>query len=307
PRYDYELIEVERYFEAKGTRQFDYFSSSGCFFRCAFCADPFVFNRKWAGLEPERIGEELAHWQAKYQFTDVNFQDETFFTYQKRVTAIANQFIDRKLDFTWAGTMRADQGDRLSKEDFALLKRSGLRRVLIGVESGSQEMMDWMKKDIKIEQVYRCAAQCKTHDIAVIFPFIVGFPGESQVNFEKSLEVAAELKAMKHDFVTPIFYFKPYPGSAITQEVERNGYQLPQTIEEWAEFDYIGSSGPWMTEENYELVERFKFYNQLAFRKNGLLMRPLQAVARWRMRGWRFSFPLEKILVEKFRPKADLS
>lgn len=307
PRYNYELIDVEAYFRAKGRRQFDYFSSSGCFFRCAFCADPFVFNRKWSALEPARMGEELAYWKSKYQFTDVNFQDETFFTYRKRVIAIAEEFIRRNLDISWAGTMRADQAERLTEEDFALLKRSGLRRVLIGVESGTQEMMDWMKKDIKIEQVYEAAERCRRHDIAVIFPFIVGFPGESDEAFLASLRMAAELNSKKTDFTTPIFYFKPYPGSAITQEVVANGYTLPQRIEEWAEFDYIGSSGPWVSPERYALTERFKFYNHLAWRKNGWYMWPLQSLARWRIRKWKFGIPWEKQLVELVRPKKELS
>ena len=124
---------------------------------------------------------------------------------------------------------------------------------------------------------------------------------------EGSLRMAAELKAMKHDFTTPIFYFKPYPGSAITQEVVKNGYQLPESIDDWADVDYIGSSGPWVTDEKFQLVERFKFYNQLAYRKNGPLMWPLQSIARWRMKNFRFGMPIEKRLVEAIRPKAKLS
>jgi anaerobic magnesium-protoporphyrin IX monomethyl ester cyclase len=49
--HDYGLIPVERYFELKGKRQLDYISSQGCNFRCAFCSDPFVYGRKWVGLE----------------------------------------------------------------------------------------------------------------------------------------------------------------------------------------------------------------------------------------------------------------
>ena len=305
PRYNYDLIDVERYFVAKGRRQLDYFSSSGCFFRCSFCADPFVFNRKWSAITPARMGEELAELKAKYQFTDLNFQDETFFTYRPRVIEIAETFIDRKLNFTWAATMRADQGDRLSDEDFELLKRSGLRRLLIGVESGSQEMMDWMKKDIKLEQVYRCAERCRKYNIAVVFPFIVGFPGESEANFMATLRMAAELKGMAETFTTPIFYFKPYPGSEITQEVVRQGFQLPANIEEWANFDYIGSSGPWLSDAHFELVERFKFYNQMAFRKSNPVFWPVQRLARWRMQNWKFGFPVEKSLADwmGMRPK----
>src|SRR5205823_14091224 len=48
--HDYSLIPVERYFGLKKERQFDYISSTGCYFRCAFCADPFVYKRRWVGL-----------------------------------------------------------------------------------------------------------------------------------------------------------------------------------------------------------------------------------------------------------------
>ena len=78
--HDYGLIPVERYFELKGKRQLDYISSQGCNFRCAFCSDPFVYGRKWVGLEPVRMALRLKELWDRYHFDDVNFQDETFFT-----------------------------------------------------------------------------------------------------------------------------------------------------------------------------------------------------------------------------------
>ena len=141
PRVDYELIDVKAYFKKKKRQQFDYISSTGCRFRCTFCADPFVFSRKWTAIEPDRMGEELAYWYKKYGFTDVNFQDETFFTKRQRVFKIAEEFLSRGIKSSWAGTMRADQGSRMTEEDFDTCKAAGLRRVLVGVESGSQEMM----------------------------------------------------------------------------------------------------------------------------------------------------------------------
>src|SRR5690349_15106530 len=74
PPHNYDLIAVGRYFALKRQRQFDYISSTGCHFRCAFCADPFVYKRKWVALAPERMGEEIeAHWQ-RYRFDDLSFQ-----------------------------------------------------------------------------------------------------------------------------------------------------------------------------------------------------------------------------------------
>lgn len=63
PTLNYDLVDVEKYFRLKGQRQFDYISSTGCYFRCAFCADPFVFNRKWTCYTAEHIAEELAFYQ----------------------------------------------------------------------------------------------------------------------------------------------------------------------------------------------------------------------------------------------------
>jgi len=307
PRVNYDLINVEAYFKKKKRRQFDYISSTGCRFRCTFCADPFVFSRKWSAVAPDRMGEELAYWQKRFAFTDINFQDETFFTKRQRVAKIAEEFLDRGVQATWAGTMRADQGSRMSEGDFDLVKKAGLRRVLVGVESGSQEMMDWLSKDIKIEQVYETAQRCAARDIHVIFPFIVGFPKETEASIKETLRVARELNQMHPGFTTPIFYFKPYPGSKITQDVVSEGYELPKTVEEWADFDYVGSSGPWVSAEKYRLIERFKFYNKLAGMRKRLPVLPLQWLAKQRCEKQFFKFPVEKILAELIMPQQQLS
>jgi len=307
PRVNYDLIDVEKYFKAKKKRQFDYISSTGCRFRCTFCADPFVFSRKWTSIAPERMGEEIEHWYKKYNFTDINFQDETFFTKRKRVTAIATEFIERDIKVTWAGTLRADQGSRMTDEDFDICKKSGLRRVLVGVESGSQEMMDWLAKDIKLEQVYETAERCAKRDIDVIFPFIVGFPNESDKSVQDTMRVAYELNSMHPGFTTPIFYFKPYPGSKITQDVVAKGYSLPQTIAEWADFDYVGSSGPWVDARKYKSIERFKFFNKVAGKSYGPLTKPLNWLANKRCRTYNFGFPIEKYIYDVLVKEQKLS
>lgn len=254
--HDYDLLPVERFFALKGRRQIDYIASQGCHFRCAFCADPFVYGRQWAGLSPERLGEELSRLHARYRFEDLSFQDETFFTYLDRVEAIAAEILARKLPISWAATMRADQGDRLTDDAMALCKRSGLRRVIVGVESGSQEMMDWIKKDIRIEQVWRTAEKCARHGIAVHFPFIVCFPGETDDSIAKSLEMARALRAISPLFTTPIFYFKPYPGTALTEDAKKQGYVPPTTLDEWSRFDIYDADGPWVTPERRALIDQ---------------------------------------------------
>ncbi len=305
--HNYGLIDIEPYYRLKGKRQLDYISSQGCAFRCAFCADPFVYQRKWTGLSPERMGEELEALWHRSRYDDVNFQDETFFTYAQRVEAVAEELIRRKLPITWAATMRADQGQRMSEEVFAKCKRSGLRRLLVGVESGSQEMMDRIKKDIKLEQVFFVAERCRKFGVAVNFPFIVGFPEETEDNVRATLQVVKRLRAMSPDFQTPIFYFKPYPGTSITQNAVAAGFTLPCTLDEWSEFDFVGSIGPWVSPEKYRLIERFKFFQQLAWDSGRPWSRPLRALARWRCDRDFYAAPIEKQVANFLRPAQRLS
>src|SRR5579862_9630637 len=187
--HDYGLIPVERYYELKGKRQLDYISSQGCNFRCAFCSDPFVYGRKWVGLEPTRMALTLKELWDRYHFDDVNFQDETFFTRASRVAAFAERLTDTGIRISWAATMRADQGVRLPDEVWARCKQSGLRRLLVGVESGSDEMLRRIRKDIRIEQVFHTVDRMLKYGIAGHFPFIVGFPDdEGKVSGDAVLE-----------------------------------------------------------------------------------------------------------------------
>ncbi|HZO23339.1 MAG TPA: radical SAM protein [Steroidobacteraceae bacterium] len=306
--HDYGLIPVERYYELKGKRQLDYISSQGCNFRCAFCSDPFVYGRKWVGLEPTRMALRLKELWDRYRFDDVNFQDETFFTKARRVQALAERIVESGMKITWAATMRADQGIRLPEEVWALCKQSGLRRLLVGVESGSNEMLKRIRKDIRIEQVYQVAETMLRHEIAGHFPFIVGFPEESDASIQATLDCAKRLRSMSPDFQTPIYYFKPYPGSELVIEAVARGFRLPDTLEAWSEFDYVaGLPGPWVSPEKFRLIERFKFFHELAWKRVYLGKALLQRLARYRCRRDNYQWPVEMLLERWVLPAQRLS
>ena len=307
PEHDYDLIAVDRYFALKRERQLDYITSQGCRFRCTFCADPTVYGRAWFGLEPTRIGSELERLWHRHGFTDVGFQDETFFTHADRVAAIAEEILCRDIRFTWMATMRADQGARLDERVLMACRHSGLRRVMIGLESGAQGMLDWMKKDIKIEQVYESAEKCRRQGVAILFNLIVGFPDEPPESIDETLRAAKRLRAISPDFEVAIFFFKPYPGNEIADMLRRRGYQFPRTLDEWAEFDYIGSSGPWVTKEKHDLIERFKLYQRIAWGRPTPLRALVQTLARWRCARDFYAWPVEKFVVERLRPVPRLS
>jgi radical SAM superfamily enzyme YgiQ (UPF0313 family) len=253
------------------------------------------------------VGKLRALWE-QYRFDDLNFQDETFFTKRERVRAMAQGIVDAGLKFTWAATMRADQGVRLPEDVWQLCRRSGLRRLLVGVESGDEAMLERIKKDVSLAEVFATAERMRHLGIAGIFPFIVGFPDESDASVAATIACARKLRAMSADFETPIFYFKPYPGSAIVAEAVARGFTLPDSLADWSTFDYVqGLPGPWVSPAKYQLIERFKFFLDLASRRRGERDSLLKRIARLRCERNEFRFPIEMRVMQWLHPAQRLS
>jgi radical SAM superfamily enzyme YgiQ (UPF0313 family) len=168
--------------------------------------------------------------------------------------------------------------------------------------------MKRIKKDIMIEQVFATAEKMRSLGIAGHFPFIVGFPDESDESVRLSLECAKRLRSMSPDFLTPIYYFKPYPGSALVIEAVERGFRLPQTLEAWSRFDYVaGEPGPWVSAEKFELIERFKFFQELAWKRVSRGKRLLQRLARYRCDRNEYRWPVEMLLTRWLVPAQKLS
>ena len=122
-----------------------------------------------------------------------------------------------------------------------------------------------------------------------------------------SLDVAKRLRAMSPDFETPFFYFKPYPGSPLTDDAVRGGYVLPARSTNGRASTSSAPSGPWVSPGKHRLVERFKFYQRLAWTPGTPWTRPVRALARWRLRQDAYALPLEKLVGDWLWPQAEMS
>jgi hypothetical protein len=275
---------VERYW-LKGKRQLDFITSQGCNFRCAFAGS--FRLRPWGFSDPASIGAvSMSCGSATASTISIS---RTKFYPAPPVQAAADHIIGR-VEVSRA-TMRADQGVRLREMPGTLQNRiAGCSS-----EESPDEMLKRIRKDITTTG-FHTASKCAT--IAGIFPFIVGFPDESDHSIARTLDVAKRLRAMSPDFTTPIFYFKPYPGSEIVKEAVARGYRLPDTLEAWATFDYVdGEPGPWVSREKFQLIERFKFFHELAWERSSSPRALLRGLARYRCRRGDYRWPVEMRLL----------
>ncbi|MFN7976243.1 MAG: radical SAM protein [Acidobacteriota bacterium] len=295
--HDYGLLPLAEYFQRKGQRQLEYVASQGCPFACGFCSDPMVFKRRWAGLSVERVVGELARLTTDHGITDVGFQDEIYFVDPRRSIAISEGFLTRGLRFTWTATARVEEILRFGPDGLDLFRRSGLRKLIIGAESGEPEVLARIRKGIEADQILEAAVALDDAGIAGHFNFIVGFPfDEAPEEVTTTLRTIDALvtKTRLHEFA--LFYYAPYPGSPIFDEMAaRRAAELPRTLEAWGRFDYVRRPGSWMSPASFKAVEDFKFYRGLAPRARGIL-RPLAALASLRNRSGVYALPVERVL-----------
>ena len=130
----------------------------------------------------------------------------------------------------------------------------------------------------------------------------MGFPDEPPESIQATLDVAKKLRAFGPDFQVAVFFYRPYPGSAITDALARRGHPLPRSLDEWAAIEADASRSPWVDDDKRALVDRFGFYQRIGWARPTRWRGPLQALARWRCRRDIYALPIEKAIVEWLRP-----
>lgn len=156
PFLSYDFLKTNQYveFSRKPTMLY-YETSRGCPHACEFCYDVAFHNRRWRAKSPERVVDEMAFLSKKYGPEQIWFTDDEFAVSKKRLAEIAELMLKRNVKVTWPIFGRADYVVRYEKDFLDLVKRAGCSQINFGVESGSPRVLEYIRKDITVEQVIR--------------------------------------------------------------------------------------------------------------------------------------------------------
>ena len=241
PELPYELINIDDYTSTnfEGGKSIDFVSSRGCPAQCAFCYN-FVYNKsRWRCMSAKETVRRLKFLVKKFNIKSVFFQDDNFCVNVKRLKEICEGIIKEKLDIKW-GTLglRIDTAKTIDEELLNLMYKSGCRNVDIGVESGNQEMLNKINKNIKLEDIYNVNEKLSKYNFIIKYTFIIGFPNETDNQRMDSVKLALELVKNNKKAYTLFLIYTPYPGNHLYNEAIKLGFKPPKTLEEWSSFNY---------------------------------------------------------------------
>lgn len=224
-------LEVMKYFDGgKLYPYFDIISGRGCPYCCSFCLWPQVMHgRSYRLRSPRNVVDEMKYdlnrWP-QLKRGEIFFEDDTFTVNRKRADEICDELLLRKLKITWSVNARADS---YNLELFQKMKKSGCRELLVGFESGDQEMLKRMNKGTTLEQGREFVTLAHQAGLVVHGCFVIGLPGETLSSIERTLNYARELKLDTIQFSAAI----PFPGTEYYNYCKEHGLIKANSWEDW--------------------------------------------------------------------------
>ncbi len=248
-----------------------YITSFGCPNLCAYCCSNIVFARRLYRYNVEKVIEQLKWLVREKRFNYISFQDANFFIDKNRVKTICELILKNSINCVWDGQMYVR--DIIRYENIGLwplLQKSGCVKVHIGAESGSQEVLNYIGKSISVKDIHLSARILKKYEIEAAYNYLFGLPKyEEKKDVHESIKLAVELKKINPDFSLPISFYVPFPGTSMFQDALERGFQAPQSLEAWAQFDteydYSSKAYPWKSKNRETLIyDAITFYIPLA-------------------------------------------
>ena len=217
----YDLLDMERYSSPQAYLRplAAMFTSRGCPFKCIFCDAHVVHGRGYRYHSPERVAEEMSYLKGRFGVRQVIFKDSEFTLNRKRTEGICERLLELNLGLAWSCNSRVET------VDLGLLKKmkaAGCRLIQFGVESGSQTVLDTLKKGLTLGQIKEAFRASRRAGIRTVANCMVGHPGETRESFAQSLALVKEIKA---DYLN-VNFITPFPGTELHRQALDNGWFL---------------------------------------------------------------------------------
>lgn len=191
-------------------------SSRGCIAKCQFCSSTRFWGLKWRARSAQNVVDELEFLQKSYSPDIVTFSDDVFTLSEKRVINICREILRRDLKLNWNCEGRVKP---VSEEMLELMKEAGCFSIAYGVESGSEEMLERLSKNITKDDILRAFQLTKKADISTVMLLMVGNPGESDRTIQETKKL---ISLAQPDIISPAITMI-FPGTPLYELAKVKG------------------------------------------------------------------------------------
>jgi anaerobic magnesium-protoporphyrin IX monomethyl ester cyclase len=233
----WELIQPQTYPPAQHGAFFKQFpiapiiTTRGCPFACKFCSAPILSGRHVRFHDPDKIINEIRLLHSQYGIREIHIIDDNFTINRSHANAVLTKIIEAKLDISIA----FPNGIRVETVDGELLdlmKRSGAYLISLGIESGSDRILQLMNKKLKVAATEEKVTMIHNAGLDVAGFFVIGFPGDTKEDIEKTIKFSLKLPLIRANY----FDFLPLPGTPIYYELQEKG-ELAKI--DWKQFHFM--------------------------------------------------------------------
>lgn len=252
PFPDQSLFPYERYFRAKGFRELSLVTSRGCPGECIFCQPTLekMFGKKVRFHSSDYVIRQIQMMKEKFKLDFFVVSDDTFVTNRKRVIDLCERIRDEKIDIFWRCQSRVSLLDR---KIIKKLKSAGCFMIALGVESGSQKILDLLQKGIRVEKIKEVFRICHEEGMLTHAYLMIGSEGETRQTVEETKDLLKTIRP----FSSNICVTTPYPGTFLHQRLRAQGLLGANT---WEKYDHLISDTIHIETSTFNLsdVNRFK-------------------------------------------------
>lgn len=274
PFLSYHLVNIKNHLtKINGRDCFMIETSRGCPYSCGFCYNTCFHQKHWRALAAERVLENINYIMEKFGITGIGFRDDNFFTDPDRAYRILNGIVQQKLDLVWGkGDIRLDLLGKLDDDYLQLIARSNCLNLVIGVESGSQDMVDLMRKEIDVSQAFPVNQRLRDYPFSLYYLFLMGIPGETENDLIKTSSMILKLVKENNRATVGTQIFIPYPGTELFNLAVQNALKVPQKLEDWISAGWANRdiNYPWLSPGKRKLMQMIQFCSFFISQGNSL-------------------------------------